>query len=312
MGYLDQIKENKSKEPLFILIYGVPGIGKSTLASEFPDPLFFGDRMESEKLKVFSGPEPETMQECREALNELIAEKTLKFKTLVFDNLGWFEPLAWDEIVKKENVKSIDDIGWQNGYKMSISRHQEIILLLKELRKKHKMDIVAVGHSQVKTFQDPSIQAAYDQYKLSINDQAANVWIRSVEAVLFMNYEVLKADEKKKFAQGEGIRFMYTQERPAFKAKNRFGLPFKMVMPLGEGYKTLIEAIKKGEPESAESLLGQIGELKLMVVGEDLKAKIEKVIGDAGQDTKKLTGIKDRLIALTTGTNAGKPKGETK
>ncbi len=301
MSFLSQVLKGKIKEPLFALIYGVPGIGKSTFASEAPSPLFFGDQMESEKFNVLRGPEPKTMQEVRDGLKEIIAASKLDFKTLVFDNLGWFEPLTWAEIVKKENVKSIDDIGWQNGYKMAVSRHQETIDLLKEIRKKHSMEILVLAHSQVKPFQDPSISAAYDQYRLSINDQAANVWIRSVEAVLFMNFEVLKADDKKKFAQGEGVRVMYTQERPAFKAKNRLGLPYRLVMPKGESYKTLINAIQVGEPEGWEVLKKQIDELVPQVKDAEVLPKVQLAIEKAGKDTDKLQAVKTRLLALLGG-----------
>lgn len=301
MGFLDDVKVGVQKEPMFALIYGVPGIGKSTLASEFPDPLFFGDQLESAKLNVARGPEPKTMDECRKALQEVLDAKTLKYKTLVLDNLGWFEPLPWAEICKKENVKSIDDIGWQNGYKMAVSRHQEVADLLKAIRKKQKIDVVVLGHSRVKSFNDPSISATYDKYQLSINEQAENVWVRMVEAVLFMNYEILKADEKKKFAQGEGIRYMFTQERPAFKAKNRYGLPFKILMPKGESYKALMAAIQNQTPESGVDILKQICEMLPFVKNQELLPKINAAVEKAGYDPEKLTPIKQRLLELTKG-----------
>lgn len=301
MGFLDEVKTGIQNEPMFALIYGVPGIGKSTLASEFPDPLFFGDQLESAKLNVARGPEPKTMDEVRKALEEILNAKALKYKTLVLDNLGWFEPIPWAEICKKENVKSIDDIGWQNGYKMAVSRHQEVADFLKAIRKKQKMDVIVLGHSRVKNFADPSISSNYDKYQLSINEQAENVWTRSVEAVLFMNYEILKADEKKKFAQGEGIRYMYTQERPAFKAKNRYGLPFKILMPKGESYKALIGAVENQTPESGVELLKQIQEMIPFVKQQELLPKINAAVEKAGYDPEKLTPIKQRLLELTKG-----------
>ena len=301
MGFLSEVKTGLTKEPMFALIYGVPGIGKSTLASEFPDPLFFGDSMESAKLNVARGPEPKTMDEVRAFLDEVLEAKSFKYKTLVFDNLGWFEPLPWAEICKKENKKSIDDIGWQNGYKMAVVRHQEVVETLKEIRKKQKVDVIVLGHSRIKNFSDPAISSTYDKYQISINEQAENVWVRSVEAVLFMNYEILKADESKKFAQGEGIRYMYTQERPAFKAKNRYGLPFKILMPKGESYKALMSAIQAGEPESAPTLASEIEGLLLSVKDPDLVTKVKSALEKAGKDAVKLTAIKDRLLSVIGG-----------
>jgi DNA polymerase III delta prime subunit len=300
MGYLDQIKEGKMKEPLFILIYGVPGVGKTTLASEAPKPLFLGDANESSLFNV-SRLESKSFQDLKSTLQEILDSKELLFKTLILDNLGWLEPLIWKSVCKEENKKTIDDIGYGRGYKKAVSFHDEVITILKEIRQKHRVNVVVLAHSKVKTFQDPTIQAAYDQYQMSVNEEVSNVWIRSVDAVLFMNYEVLKKDDKDKFAQGEGIRFMYTQERPSFKAKNRFGLPFRMVIPMGEGWKVLTEAINKGEPESAESLLSEIEGLKPQIQGDELRQKIEKVVVDAGKDVKKLLAIKDRMISVIGG-----------
>ena len=50
MGFLSMIKAGKIQEPMFAVIYGVPGVGKSTIGSEFPEPLFFGDQMESSEF----------------------------------------------------------------------------------------------------------------------------------------------------------------------------------------------------------------------------------------------------------------------
>ncbi len=304
MGFLDQVKSGKVKDPLFILLYGVPGTGKSTLASEAPTPLFFGDENESSQFTtVQRGPEPKTMGEVRDGLTEILNAKKLTFKTLVFDNLGWFEPLAFDEVCEQENKKGkgIESIGYGKGYKMAINKHLEVINLLKEIRKRHKVDIFVVGHSKVKTFQDPTISSAYDQYQLSINEEAANTWIRNVDAVLFMNYEIVKEKDDAKFAQGAGIRLLYSQERPAFKAKNRYGLPYKLVMPLGESYKTLISAIDKGQPESIDTLASEIDGLLTSVQDEILVAKVKKATVEAGKDAVKLTAIKDRLLAVIGG-----------
>lgn len=303
MGFLDKVEKGRVVEPLFLLIYGVPGVGKTTLASEFPDPLFFGDLVESRRLNVRRGPEPKTMDEVRKALEEVLAAKSLEFKTFVLDNLGWFEPLPWAEIIKRENVKSIDEAGggWQNGYKMAIPCHQEVVNLLKEIRQKHKIDIVVLAHSRVKQFQDPTIQSTYDKYQLSINEQAENVWFRNVEAVLFMNYEILKVKEKSRFAQGEGIRYVYTQERPGFKAKNRYGLPFRIQVPLGQGYKSLIEAIELGEPDSTGELISEINGLLENIKDQELLSKIKAAVEASKTDVSKLVGIKDKIIARIGG-----------
>lgn len=299
MSALDQVTEGKVQEPIFALIYGVPGIGKSTLVSEAPFPLFMGDSKESSHLKVARLPEPKTFSELKDQIKELIASKVLRFKTLAVDNLGWIEPLIYSEVCKENNKPTLESIGYGKGYKEAVTKHIELVSLLSDLRK--KMDIVIIGHSKVKTFQDPLAVSGYDRYQLSIHEEAANVWYRSVDAILFMNYEVLKISEDDKRAQGAGVRMMYSQERPQFQAKNRYGLPYRMVIPQGEGWKTLITAIKSGEPEAVDTLVAEIEGLKKNVTDLILLEKITKSVVDAKKDAVKLTAIKDRLMAVIGG-----------
>jgi len=301
MSFLDRVKEGKVVEPIFALIYGVPGIGKSTTASEADRPLFLGDEKESSHLDVARLEEPKSFNDVKEQVKELIAAKGLKFKTLVLDNLGWLEPVIWKTVCDEHNKPTIESIGYGKGYKEAVNKHIELVGLLSELRQKQSMDIAIIGHSKVKTFQDPLTTSGYDRYQLSINEEAASVWYRSVDAILFMNYEVLKVSDDDKRAQGSGVRVMYTQERPSFQAKNRYGLPFRMVMPQGESWKTLKDAISKGQPEATESLLADIDGLKQNIKDTVLLEKVNKSIADAKKDAVKLTAIKDRLIAVIGG-----------
>ena len=301
MGVLDQVTEGKIVEPIFALVYGVPGIGKSTFASEGEKPLFLGDAKESSHLNVARLPEPKTYHELLDQIEELIEAKTLKYKTIAIDNLGWIESLIFAEVCKEHNKKDIVAVGYGNGYKAAVEKHFLLVLALSELRKQKKVDIVIIGHSKVKTFQDPTTTSGYDRYQLSINEEAANVWYRSVDAVLFLNYEVLKIDDNDKRAQGSGVRMMYTQERPQFQAKNRYGLPYRLVLAQGEGWSTFKKAIKAGEPESVDTLIEEIEGLKANVKDEALLKKIGESVVGAGKDAVKLTAIKDRLISVIGG-----------
>jgi hypothetical protein len=300
MSYLSQVKEGKIVEPVFALVYGVPGIGKSTLASEGPSPLFFGDEKESSHLNVARLPEPKTFKDCKDQILELINTKS-KFKTLAVDNLGWIENLIWKSVCEDWKKPTIEGIGYGKGYVDAVVKHTELINLLSDLREKQGTNIVVIGHSKVKTFQDPTLTSGYDRYQLSIHEAAANVWYRSVDAVLFMNYETLKTSDEDRRAVGVGVRVMYTDERPSFIAKNRYGLPFRIPMRIGESWKTLFEAIVKGEPNSPEVLLAQIEGYKANIKDQAVLDKITVKLKEVGRDTAKLTAIKDQLISLVGG-----------
>ena len=48
-----------------IVIYGPEGIGKSTLASQFPEPLFIDTEGSTKELDVARFPEPKSMGDVR-------------------------------------------------------------------------------------------------------------------------------------------------------------------------------------------------------------------------------------------------------
>ena len=92
------------------------------------------------------------------------------------------------------------------------------------------MHVLLIGHAQIKSFQDPELPSAYDRYQLKINDKAAALVREAADAVLFARFktELVKVNGSKPKARGERNRIMYTESRPGWDAKNRFGLPFCM------------------------------------------------------------------------------------
>jgi hypothetical protein len=64
-----------------------------------------------------------------------------------------------------------------------------------------------------------------------MHERAANIFHESVDCMFFANFQIhfrKKQGAQKSRAIGEGTRRMYTEERPAFRAKRRYNLPFEM------------------------------------------------------------------------------------
>jgi hypothetical protein len=84
---------------------------------------------------------------------------------------------------------------------------------------------------------------------------------------------------------------MYTERRPGWDAKNRFGLALKL--PLG--FDSLVEGIEASNPLSEETLRARIDGLLEMVHDPELRAKVIDTLEKAGQDTSRLAAIANRL-----------------
>ena len=90
---LSSISRGKRLRHIFALIYGTDGVGKSTLCSHAPNPIFVG----TEQLDVARFPQTETIGELLTQLRALETEKH-EFGTVVLDSLDWIEPLIWKAV----------------------------------------------------------------------------------------------------------------------------------------------------------------------------------------------------------------------
>ena len=88
----------KSDKPPRIVIYGVPGIGKTSLAAEFPDPIFIQTEEGAGNLELttFADGPLTTFAQVDEAI-ELLLTGDHSFRTAVLDSLDWLEPIVWAE-----------------------------------------------------------------------------------------------------------------------------------------------------------------------------------------------------------------------
>ncbi|MCA3401808.1 MAG: AAA family ATPase, partial [Roseomonas sp.] len=97
------------------------------------------------------------------------------------------------------------------------------------LRDECGMGVLLIAHAEIRRFDSPETEP-YDRYQPKLHRSASALVQEHVDAVLFANYRIstLKSDVgfNKKVVRGVGggDRLLHTIERPAFLAKNRFGL----------------------------------------------------------------------------------------
>lgn len=293
MSFLSSVTKGRVETPDLITVYGIAGIGKSTFGSEFPAPLFVGPEQGSSHLDVSRLPPPRSLAEFEAQLRELI-EVTHEYKTLVVDSLDWIEPFVWAEICKREGVESIEQVGggFGKGYIVAQRAWEVLLALFKLLRERKGMHVVLIAHAQVKAFNNPTTGTAYDRYQMKLHARAQNLFIEASDAVLFANYKVFTKGKEgqKQSAFGDGARYMYTEQRPAFDAKNRFGLPPEMKF----SYSDYRKARDRGAPERANEILAEIAQL----APPDLKERVDQSVKAANGNPDRLAVILDRLRAI--------------
>lgn len=224
-----------------ILLHGVAGVGKTTLAASFPNPVFAMVEDGAGTLDITGAP----ITSYQEMLDMLAALYTQEhdFRTIVVDSVDWLEPLVWAKACELNKWNSIEDVGYGKGYVAALDLWREYIDGLNGLRNDKGMAVVQIAHTDVKRFDAPDAEP-YDRYVIKLHKAASALLMEHSDCILFANYRVstVKADvgfgQKKGRAVGSGERLLYTSERPSHIAKNRYGMPEN---PLPMSYEDLAE-----------------------------------------------------------------------
>lgn len=295
MSLLKSVTTGIIKRPHYILMHGMPGIGKSTFASTFPKPIFLCAEKGTANLNV-TRLEMDTFGLFEKALTELFMEAH-DYQTIILDTVDHIEPLIFKEVAKEHKKDSIEDIGYAKGYIFALEYWMRLITLIEVCREKRGMNIVLLAHTEVKPHNDPQLPEPYDTYRVKLHSKAANLLVDRVECVLFANY-LTGLDDKglKTKAYGDGSRTIYTEFRPAFTAKNRFDLPFSIKFDESFGFKEF-DALCNPEKtaETPELVKQQIAELIKEVKDKATIDKVEQHVKAVGNDLRKLIAAKNKL-----------------
>lgn len=220
-----------------VLIYGPEGIGKTTFASKFPNPVFIDTEGGSASLDVARLPKPTSWAMLLEEVAYIKQNPTL-CKTLVIDTIDWAEQLCIESVCAKYQKKGIEDFGYGNGY---VYTKEELGRLLNSLQEIIDLgiNVVLTAHAQMRKFEQPDELGSYDRWELKLGkktgSQTAPLVKEWADMVLFANYEtvVVTTDSGKHKAQGSK-RVMYTEHHACWDAKNRAGLAPKLQFDYSE------------------------------------------------------------------------------
>lgn len=237
-GILMKITKGKIDKAKKVVIYGAEGIGKSTLASKFPEAVFIDTEGSTNTMDVARLPKPESWSYLLEEL-EYIKSNPGVCKTLVIDTIDWAEAMCVEAICAKHQKKGIEDFGYGNGY---VYVREEIGRFLNKLSEivDVGINVVLTAHAQMRKFEQPDEMGAYDRWELKLgkktSSQTSPLVKEWADMVLFCNYKtsVVNVDGQgtqkgKNKAQG-GKRVMYTSHHVCWDAKNRFDLPEEIDM----------------------------------------------------------------------------------
>lgn len=254
----DVIQHERVSKPPRIVFYSLEGMGKSTFGASAIKPIFQPTEDGLDEIDAPKFPKAESFPEVMANIKMLGTEEH-DFKTYILDTMDWLEPLVIAETCDRYNMPREyglagtggrgNAFGYGNGVKFAMQVWEEFLVGLGKLRDRKGMATLLIAHSEVKRFESPDVEP-YDRYQIKLHKDISAKIIEWCDALLFANYKVYtdKTDLGFNKVQVRGVggteRVIYTEEHPAYKAKNRYDLPPEIPFIKGEAWNALMMGIK--------------------------------------------------------------------
>lgn len=227
-----------------ILLYGDPGIGKSTAAAMLP----------KQKTIVIDCENGTGLLDVRRititnyvgfinALKYIMTDTSLAgTKFLVIDGLDSLERYINAYICSQYNVTSIEQVsgGFGKGWQIAAEefngmlRHLQVVV-------NHGISVILIGHSGIQHLDPPDSLTGngYDRYTVALFNQKKVLPILKgwLDEMLLVTYEVSTVQDGSKTKAVDAQRVIYTSYTAARDAKTRFALPEKMPLNRDSIYK---------------------------------------------------------------------------
>ncbi len=227
-------RANSSLSPI-LLIYGAEGRGKTTLASKFPKPvalLLERGLPRGVTIDAFDGVV--SFDDVMNALREVF-DNPGEYQTLVIDTVDALEALLLEHVCRANGWANIEKPSYGKGYVAADTEWRRVIRALNAIRNKG-ITIVLICHAAVERVDDPRAPS-YTSYQPRLHRRGRALVMDSTDAILFLSEDLRTVTDDGGFrerirgAAPEG-RFLFCEGKPAYAAKNRFGMPAKMPIPI--------------------------------------------------------------------------------
>ena len=240
MSLLDTVGKPDDR-PVAVTICGDSGLGKTTLAASFPNPIVI--RAEDGLQAIPSAQRPDAFPVLKkesdlwEQLKALYREDH-KYKTLILDSVTALESMFINHVVESDpkNPKSINQAlgGYGAGLQAVAAMHQRVRRATEFLTDNKNMHIVFVAHADTETIELPD-QDPYTPYSLRLGKKSMAPYIDDVDIVGFLKLETFTTgDGERKKAISDGSRLLVTYATAANISKNRYNITEDLPVEIGK------------------------------------------------------------------------------
>lgn len=248
---VDAATDAVEQRPPRVVVYGQHGLGKTTLASHFPNPIALFTEDGKGAIAMRSFPQIATEYSHVVAAIKSVLRNPKDRQTFVLDSLDWLEPIVWAETCRRNDLANIEETGYGKGYLYADDVWAELFRGFDALHDAG-LTVLLLAHSEITRFTPPDSEP-YDRYDMALHKRAramvhewADVVGFAYEKVYTISKTVGKGANAKTTTRASGVggRFLALERTATHEAKNRFGLPSEIEL--------------RHDASTADELLGRI------------------------------------------------------
>ena len=240
MSLLSTISKPQDRS-VIVTIIGDSGLGKTTLAATFPNPIVI--RAEDGLQAIPSNMRPDAfpligkVDDLWEQLKALVAEKH-DYQTVVIDSVTALERLFTQHVIESDpkQPRSINQAlgGYGAGLAAVATMHQRVRKACGVLNERKNMHVVFVAHADTETIELPD-QDPYTRYSLRLGKKSVAPYVDDSDVVGFLKLQTYTTgDGDRKKAISDGSRLLVTYATASNVSKNRFGINDDLLVEHGK------------------------------------------------------------------------------
>lgn len=217
--------------PVIVTILGDAGMGKTSLAASFPNPIFIRAEDGLQAIPLETRPDAlpllSGVDDLWEQLQALITEEH-SYKTLVIDSVTALERMFIQYVIDSDpkKPKSINQAmgGYGAGLSAVATMHQRVRKAAGILNERKGMHVVFIAHAETETVELPD-QDAYTRYSLRLSKKSVAPYVDDTDVVGFIRLRTFTmGDGERKKAISDGTRELVCHATASNVSKNRYGI----------------------------------------------------------------------------------------
>ena len=230
MSVLSSIKKPDDR-PAIVTVLGDSGLGKTSLACTFPNPIVI--RAEDGLSAIPSDKRPDAfpvIQKVDDVWDQLMAliKEDHEYKTVVVDSVTALERIFIQHVIDNDpkNPRSINQAmgGYGAGLAAVATMHQRVRKACGMLNERKNMNVVFVAHADTETVELPD-QDPYTRYSLRLGKRSVAPYVDDSDVVGFLKLQTFTTgDGDRKKAMSDGTRLLVCYATASNVSKNRFGI----------------------------------------------------------------------------------------